>query len=95
MNGPCKDNSTDLSVRPYRQFERVLQAATPTFDISDTPPISILTSENRDRWATAREHLMNYHEENARNLEAIERSLFCVSLREANPQNLEEVSLLV
>eukprot|EP01138_Halocafeteria_seosinensis_P013724 gb/GECG01014015.1/.p1 GENE.gb/GECG01014015.1/~~gb/GECG01014015.1/.p1 ORF type:complete len:658 (+),score=72.15 gb/GECG01014015.1/:1-1974(+) len=74
------------------QFERVLQAATPTFDISDTPPLSVLTSESRDRWATAREHLMNYHEENARNLEAIERSLFCVSLRQGNPRDLEETA---
>lgn len=41
-------------------------------------PLGILTTENRDRWAEARQHLVDTR--NEASLKTIDTALFCVSL---------------
>lgn len=41
-------------------------------------PLGVMTSENRDTWASLREHLLQTNNESAIN--AIDSALFCVSL---------------
>ncbi|CAL9705763.1 unnamed protein product [Knipowitschia caucasica] len=47
--------------------------------------VSALTSEERTRWAKAREHLVNLDPRNKDHLEAIQSSLFVISLDETKP----------
>ncbi|KAI3657124.1 hypothetical protein MP638_003947 [Amoeboaphelidium occidentale] len=44
------------------------------------PPVCILTSDHRDRWAAAREHLVQLSATNRESLKQIESSLFCLCL---------------
>lgn len=41
-------------------------------------PLGVMTAENRDVWASFREHLVQTHNENA--LKSIDSALFCVSI---------------
>jgi carnitine O-acetyltransferase len=53
-------------------------------------PVGILTSENRNVWADAREILLNAHSPNAQTLKEIESASFVVCLDDASPVTLEE-----
>ncbi|PFH55414.1 hypothetical protein XA68_18370 [Ophiocordyceps unilateralis] len=66
------------------QFRRVYQVA------QRGPAVGILTSENRDIWADARDCLIQAGHENKALLEAIESSSFVVCLDDASPVTLEE-----
>ena len=67
-----------------KQFERVYEKA------ERAPAVGILTTENRDIWATARTNLLSAHAANKTGLEAIESSSFIVCLDDASPVTLEE-----
>lgn len=51
-------------------------------------PLGVLTSQNRDKWAAIREHLVKTH--NEKSLEVVDSALFCVSLDEDDAFNLAE-----
>jgi carnitine O-acetyltransferase len=67
-----------------QQFKRIYELA------QRVPAVGILTAQNRDVWADAREILLKAHPANAQALEAIESSAFLVSLDDASPVTLEE-----
>ncbi|KAF4582920.1 carnitine acetyl transferase [Ophiocordyceps camponoti-floridani] len=73
-------NSSELEM----QFRRVYQVA------QRGPAVGILTSENRDIWADARDYLLQAGRLNKDVLEAIESSAFVVCLDDASPVTLEE-----
>ncbi|KAF2101838.1 carnitine O-acetyltransferase [Rhizodiscina lignyota] len=66
------------------QFRRVYEKA------EHSTPIGILTSQNRDQWADARERLLAANPANATSLETIESASFIVCLDDASPITLEE-----
>lgn len=45
-------------------------------------PMGLLTTEDRDTWATVRQHLVNTHNNDA--LKTIDSALFCVALDDEN-----------
>ncbi|KAI1177448.1 acyltransferase ChoActase/COT/CPT [Nemania sp. FL0916] len=67
------------------QFKKVYELAT-----TPGPAVGALTSENRDIWADAREHMLAASPNNAQALEAIESASFVVCLDDAAPVTLEE-----
>jgi carnitine O-acetyltransferase len=67
-----------------QQFNRVYQKA------EKAPPVGILTTQNRDVWADAREVLVGAHSLNGKILHTIESSAFVVCLDDAVPVTLEE-----
>lgn len=62
------------------------------FDLERNPPVSVLTSEERTRWAKAREYIMSLDEKNEKSLHTIERALFCIALDESSPANDTEIA---
>ncbi|KAF2401943.1 carnitine O-acetyltransferas-like protein [Trichodelitschia bisporula] len=73
-------NTTELETLFRRVYQRAEKAA----------PVGILTTQNRDAWTHAREHLLAAGPENKATLEAIESSSFIVCLDDAAPVTLEE-----
>ncbi|KAF2837378.1 acyltransferase ChoActase/COT/CPT [Patellaria atrata CBS 101060] len=67
-----------------QQFKRIYEKA------ERSPPIGILTSQNRDAWTEARDRLIASNTANKASLEAIEASSFVVCLDDASPVTLEE-----
>ena len=67
-----------------KQFSRIYQIA------QKSPAVGILTTENRDVWASARSALLSAHPSNSAPLRAIEASSFLVCLDDATPVTLEE-----
>ncbi|KZV70168.1 acyltransferase ChoActase/COT/CPT [Peniophora sp. CONT] len=56
------------------------------------PPVGALTSENRDVWTEAREHLLAASPSNAAALERIESALIVVALDDYKPESREALS---
>ena len=73
-------NTTELE----HQFRHIYKTA------RKAPAIGMLTSENRDIWTEARQHLLDAHPGNARTLRDIESASFLVCLDDASPVTLEE-----
>lgn len=46
----------------------------------DGPGVGVLSSDARDTWAQAREHLLRVSEQNIKSIESIQRSLFALSI---------------
>jgi carnitine O-acetyltransferase len=67
-----------------QQFQRIYQKA------ERTPAVGMLTTENRDVWAEAREVLLKAHPSNAKALGTVESASFVVCLDDAAPVTLEE-----
>ena len=67
-----------------KQFNRIYKSA------EKSPAVGILTTENRDVWASARAALLSAHPSNAAPLEAVQASSFIVCLDDAAPVTLEE-----
>jgi carnitine O-acetyltransferase len=67
-----------------KQFQCIYQKA------ERKPAVGMLTSENRDNWAKAREILLSAHPSNAKALEMVESASFVVCLDDAAPVTLEE-----
>jgi carnitine O-acetyltransferase len=75
-------NTTELE----QTFRKVYKLA------EKSAPIGILTTQQRDTWTYAREHLLSAAPSNKAGLEAIEASSFLVCLDDASPVTLEERS---
>ncbi|KAJ0389820.1 hypothetical protein ATCC90586_011732 [Pythium insidiosum] len=75
-----------------RQMEIVREEATGLFDLERYPPVSVLTSENRTKWAKAREHIVQLDETNRNSLELVERALFCIALDESSASTYDEIA---
>ncbi|KAI9819757.1 MAG: Carnitine O-acetyltransferase mitochondrial [Phylliscum demangeonii] len=73
-------NTSELEL----QFNRVYQTA------EEIPAVGLLTSENRDVWAKARDQLLQADPANQTALETIESASFVVCLDDARPVTLEE-----
>ncbi|KAH0560073.1 hypothetical protein GP486_003408 [Trichoglossum hirsutum] len=73
-------NTTELE----QQFRRVYRLA------EKSPPLGVLTTENRDTWADARKLLIEADPRNKKLLEIIESSSFIVCLDDSSPVTLEE-----
>ncbi|KAL5520033.1 hypothetical protein ACEPAG_1693 [Sanghuangporus baumii] len=58
---------------------------------TDSFPVGILTSENRDTWAEARQHIVS-SPQNARALERIESAMIIVCLDDTRPATREDLS---
>jgi hypothetical protein len=73
------------------QFERVLEASSVIFELSKLGEhVSLLTAEDRGRWAAAYEHLVSLDATNKASLEAIEQALFVFVLERDSRPGLEE-----
>ncbi len=59
------------------------------------PGVAALTNDNRDRWAANREKLLAVDPRNAQSLEQVETAVFCMSLRDDEPQTESEVVKLL
>jgi carnitine O-acetyltransferase len=75
-------NTTELE----QQFRKIYAQA------EKSPPIGVLTTQNRDAWTYARDRLINASPLNKASLEAIEGASFVVCLDDAKPVTLEERS---
>ncbi|KAH0534030.1 hypothetical protein FGG08_007365 [Glutinoglossum americanum] len=73
-------NTTELE----QQFKRIYELA------EKSPPIGVLTTENRDIWTDARNLLIEASPLNKQSLDTIESSSFIVCLDDASPVTLEE-----
>jgi len=82
---PTHYNGQMLSTKELeRQFQRVYQMA------DKSPAVGILTTENRDNWAEARDRLLATSAQNKACLQAIESASFVVCLDDATPVTLHE-----
>jgi len=75
-------NTAELEQSFRKIYERAEKSA----------PIGLLTTQNRDVWTHAREHLLAASPSNKASLEAIEAASFVVCLDDASPVTLEERS---
>jgi len=66
------------------QFQRIYEKA------EKSPPVGILTSQNRDVWSDVYPRLRDASDLNAASLQAIESASFVVCLDDASPVTLEE-----
>lgn len=91
---PCVDPTTlePISVHDLIvQFNRILDAASVIFELERKGQhVSLLTSEERTRWAKAYEHLRSSSPINARSLDAIQRSIFVLVLEKTVPVELRD-----
>jgi carnitine O-acetyltransferase len=69
-----------------QQFRKVYAKA------EKAPPIGVLTTQHRDAWTYAREHLLAADPANKSSLDSIEAASFVVCLDDASPVTLEERS---
>jgi len=65
----------------------------PLFEAADAPPISVLTSMERDAWAETRSVLQS-NPTNCNSLAAVEEALFCLALDDSSPADKQEVGQL-
>lgn len=73
------------------QFDRVLEASSVIFELAKVGEhVSLLTAEDRGRWAVAYEHLVSLDATNRASLEAIEKALFVMVLERESKPGLEE-----
>ena len=75
------------------QLETIMEMSRTIFESEDEPPISVLTSMERDEWASERERLLQ-NTINRASLSAIEGALFCLALDDKCPNSKEEVARL-
>jgi hypothetical protein len=73
-------------------MEMVREEATGLFDLERYPPVSVLTSENRTKWAKARNHIMELDATNRQSLDLVERALFCIALDESAASSYDEIA---
>lgn len=74
------------------QFEAIREEATGIFDLERNPPVSVLTSENRTKWAQARKYIMELDPLNKQHMECIESSLCVIALDESSPETDQEIA---
>ncbi|KAH8825173.1 acyltransferase ChoActase/COT/CPT [Flagelloscypha sp. PMI_526] len=73
------------------QIERIIKSAG---DINTTPPIGVLSSDNRDEWTDARASLIAASPSglNQKSLEVIESAMIVVPLDDTKPETREQIS---
>ena len=76
-----------------KQFERIQKLADQAGD--EEYPVGILTGENRDTWADARETIIKASPANQKALERIQSAIVVVALDEHKPVTREEFSRLL
>ncbi|MCJ1309293.1 Carnitine O-acetyltransferase mitochondrial [Agyrium rufum] len=82
---PYEVNGQQLNGAEFeQQFRKIYKVA------QKAPAVGALTSENRDVWTSAREHLISAHRKNAAILKDIESASFVVCLDDASPVTREE-----
>ena len=59
------------------------------------PGVPALTNDNRDKWAANREKLLALDDKNVQSLQVVETAVFCLSLRDDEPQTESEVVKLL
>lgn len=74
--------------RACRQFQRIQDLAKTTNDT----PVGILTAENRDTWAEARQIILDASPDNQKALERIESAIVIVALDDSKPITREQIS---
>lgn len=77
-----------LTVNVCRQFQRIQ-------DLAKTPnnsPIGILTAENRDTWAEARQIILDASPDNKKALERVESAIIVLALDDSKPVTREQIS---
>lgn len=62
------------------------------FNMGKEPAVSVLTSENRDTWAAAREHLLSLDAVNEATLDQVETALFALVLSTESPTTDEDIA---
>ena len=78
-------DGTQLNASEFeRQFRLILERA------EKAPAVGALTSENRDVWTGARQHLLDAHASNRTALDTIQSASFVVCLDDSSPVTLEE-----
>lgn len=73
-----------------KQLETIVQLA--ERDTTQAPPIGVLSAEDRDKWADAREELIGCHEGNEAALRVIESAVLVLNLDEQAPVSRTEVA---
>eukprot|EP01080_Neovahlkampfia_damariscottae_P000268 gene268-6683_t len=58
-------------------------------------PIGVLTCEDRDVWAVARDHMIEYSKLNKQSLEVIDTAIFALVLENYSPKNRNEYSQML
>lgn len=82
-----KASNRALTVKELQaQIERILQASQ---ESNDGLGVGILTGEDRDKWAKARQELVSISATNARNLDVIDKALFVLCLDEESPRDVD------
>jgi carnitine O-acetyltransferase len=71
-----------------RQFQRIQDLAKQT----NPHAVGILTAENRDTWAAARQIIVDANTNNLKALERIESAIVVVSLEDSRPVTREQLS---
>lgn len=77
------------------ELDEVVKHSSRLFGMGRTPPVSVLTSENRDNWAAARDHMCELDKTNLESFETIQRALFVVVMSNEAPTTVEEIANLV
>lgn len=72
------------------QLEQIVRLA--ASDAAHAPPLGVLTSEDRDAWADARDELLGCHEGNEAALRVIESAVLVLNLDEQAPVSRTEVA---
>ena len=75
----------DGSVIPAGEILEALEMVLKAPVSSDTPPVGVLTTMNRDKWAAARAELVQVGD-NAAKMKVIDSALFALTLEDHQPQ---------
>ncbi|RKP35238.1 acyltransferase ChoActase/COT/CPT [Dimargaris cristalligena] len=88
---PTLHTNADGSRRPLTlaewetQFQRIIDQSKPTPSAGTTPALGVLTSQNRDSWATHRASLLAADVRNVTLLEQLEGSAYLICLDDTTP----------
>jgi carnitine O-acetyltransferase len=77
-----------LSMTVPRQFQRIQDLAKTKND----SPVGVLTTENRDTWAEARQIILDASPDNKKALERVESAIVIVALDDSRPITREQIS---
>ncbi|KAL7417765.1 acyltransferase ChoActase/COT/CPT [Mrakia frigida] len=67
------------------EIDRLFNDVIHTVGADEGPAVGLLTSENRDNWTKARDHLISISKTNAETLEAIQSAIVVVALDDSDP----------
>ncbi len=82
-------------VKTYSQIKDELEHICSTSQSAQGQGLGILTSMDRDKWASTREGLLKTNNINREHIEKIETAIFALCLEEESPDSLEDISKLM